>query len=94
MGVKGYAHLAGLTELELLYIGGPQLTDKALSYLSNMEKLERLHIRGVFTDDALRHLEALENLEFVQMSTTGYISSTAIARLERNVPSLRSFELR
>jgi hypothetical protein len=88
------AHLAGLTELEYLSIGGPQLTDKALSYLSNMKKLERLYIRGAFTDDGLRHLEGLENLQYVQMSTTGYISSAAVARLERNLHSLRSFEIR
>jgi len=90
----GMSHLAGLTELELLYIGGPQLTDKALSYLSNMKKLQRLDIRGVFTDDGLRHLEGLNSLEFVRMTTTGYISSAAVARLERNLPSLRSFEVR
>jgi hypothetical protein len=90
----GMSHLAGLTELELLYIGGPQLTDKALSYLSNMKKLQRLSIRGAFTDDGLRHLEGLENLQSVQMSTTGYISSAAVARLERNLPGLRSFEIR
>jgi len=90
----GMAHLAGLTEMEILYIGSSQLTDDALPYLSNMKKLERLHIRGVFTNDALRHLEGLENLESVEMSTTGYISSAAVARLERNLPGLRSFELR
>jgi len=90
----GMSHLAGLTEMDYLSIGGPQLTDDALSYMSNMKKLRRLYIRGVFTDDALRHLEGLENLEYVQMSTTGYISSGAVARLKRNLPSLQTFDVR
>ena len=89
----GMSHLAGLTEMDYLNIGGPQLTDKALSYLSNMKKLQRLDIRGVFTGDGLRHLEGLENLQYVEMSTTGYISSAAIARLKRNLPSLQTFEV-
>ncbi len=89
----GMAHLAGLTELESLGAGGPQLTDKALSYLSNMKKMYKLNTEGAFTDQGLRHLDGLESLQLVDISTSKYISSAAITRLKRELPDLRFLEV-
>lgn len=42
------------------WFGGPDLTDKGLSYLTNMKKLNHLKITGAFSDEGLRHLEGLK----------------------------------
>ena len=48
------AHLADLTKIERLSIGGPDLTDEGLKYLSKMKNLNFLIITdGRFTDKGL-----------------------------------------
>ena len=61
----GMAHLAGLTALERLSVGGPELTDHGLSNLVNMKRLTQLYLTGNFTDKGLRHLEGLKAPEIV-----------------------------
>ena len=88
----GFAHLAALKELECVSAWGPKLTDESLSYLSNKDNLERLHITGYFTDEGLRHLEGLPSLSHLEIN--GSFSDEALARLKRETHSLQSVEVR
>jgi len=85
----GTSHLAGLTELDRLSVGGPQLTDTTLSYLSNMKKLKTLHVTGNFTDQGLRHLEGLDSLESLRIYPSRDFSQSALQRLRDRLPNLR-----
>jgi Leucine-rich repeat (LRR) protein len=85
----GTSHLAGLTELDWLSIGGPQLTDTTLSYLSKMEKLKTLQITGNFTDQGLRHLEGPYSLDYLWIHPSRDFSQSALQRLRDRLPNLR-----
>ena len=82
--------LAGLTELERLSVGGPQLTDTTLSYLSNMKRLKTLHIAGNFTDQGLRFLEGLDSLEYLNINPRREFSQSALQELHDRLPNLRN----
>ena len=59
----GIAYLKDLPEMREFWGGGPYLTDKSLSYFSNIKTLNDLTIYGNFTDEGLRHFEGLKSLE-------------------------------
>jgi hypothetical protein len=85
----GTSYLAGLTELERLTVGGPQLSNTTLSSLSSMKKLKILHITGSFTDQGLRHLEGLDSLEYLNINPRREFSQSALQRLHDRLPNLR-----
>jgi Leucine-rich repeat (LRR) protein len=90
----GMAHLAGLTNLEMLNIGGDRVTDHGLSYLVGMKKLSGLMIRGNITDRGLRYLEELPMLSYLQIlpanaATTISITAAGWRRLQEKLPNLR-----
>ena len=87
----GVAHLAELTSLERLSIGGPGLTDRALASLANMHRLDSLHLSGNFTDAGLRQLEGLKGLQHVTLYSGSNFTSAAKERLRANLPNLYSF---
>lgn len=90
----GVAHLAGLTNMDRLTIGGPELTDKALGYLKDMKKLDMLNIYGGnFTDEGLANLEGLKALQFVRLAGTHQFSPRATNRLKKELPNLYSFKI-
>jgi len=90
----GVAHLAGLTNMDRLGIGGPELTDKALGYLKDMKKLNMLSILGGnFTDEGLANLEGLKSLQFVRLAGTHQFSPRATNRLKKELPNLYSFKI-
>ena len=90
----GMASIAGLHELVRLYAGSPHLTDKTLSYLSDMKKLELLRVRGNFTDQGLQHLDGLENLTTVWIDSMEPLSKTSIAQLKRNLPNVYHVDIK
>jgi len=86
---SGMAHLAGLTNVETLTIGGPDLTDKGLKYLRNMKKLQRLFIyAGDLTDMGLRRLQRLPALTNLEIYRQDNFSDVAVRRLKRKFPKL------
>lgn len=90
----GIANLAGLTSLEHLGIGGPNLTNRSLSYLANMKKLDYLWIGdGDFTDGGLRHLEGLRGLRRLEITSKNAFSREALDRLRKKLPNLQVLKI-
>ena len=89
----GLRYLANLTSLEFLNIGGRRITDRGLQYVANMRKLGHLSITGDFTDQGLRHLEALERLSALNLTSESAFSRRALNRLRNSLPSLSMFNV-
>lgn len=90
---SGMAHLAGLTNLEILIISGRDLTDDGLKYLANMKKLGRLIISGgKFTDKGLRHLEGLKSLGAIELEGESNFTVAGLRRLRAELPNLALLE--
>ncbi len=85
----GLASLAGLTEMDRLTIGGPDLTDEGLAYLSQMKKLDMLNIYGgTFTSEGLRHLEQLDALAYLTLIGEHRFTQEDIRHLFETLPRL------
>ena len=89
----GIAHLRNLTNFTHLAIGSPYLTDDALSYLSDMKKLNDLQMRGNFTGKGLCHLEELKALRYLKISSTNKFSPSALRLLRKKLPNILTFEV-
>jgi hypothetical protein len=95
VGDEGVRHLAGLTNMERLNIGGPRLTDGGLKYLAEMKKLYDLTVNeGNITDSGLRHLEGLKALHRLNITTRSRISTSAKRLLRQKLPNLGYFQVR
>jgi hypothetical protein len=86
------AHLASLSSLELLVIGG-HLTDKGLSYLAAMRNLHVLSVAGDFSDEGLRHLEGLRALASLNITSEGAFGNEALDRLRDTLPNVQVFRV-
>jgi len=92
---QGLKHLAGLTELQNLCLGGPNLKDEDFKHFANMKKLLSLYIYGGnLTDECLKHLEALPQLRSLKIYMENDITDEALARLDKRLPNLRTIEIR
>ncbi len=86
---EGLRHLAGVTSLEFLNIGGSKLTDRSLRYLGDMRRLWHLRITGDFTDKGLHYLEALERLGILSITSENAFSKAALDRLRKQLPNIQ-----
>ncbi|MBN1490876.1 MAG: redoxin family protein, partial [Phycisphaerae bacterium] len=84
----GLVHLAGLTELDRLSIGGADVTDAGLAHLAGLHKLNMLTVTGNFTEAGLRHLEGLKALQSLTIQSSNNFSSAAVTRLREALPHL------
>jgi len=84
----GLRHLAGLTGLERLSVGGKALTDDDLAHLTGMKKLTNMTISGDFTDKGLRHLESLQILVVLQFMRGANFTTRAMNEFKRKMPYL------
>jgi hypothetical protein len=91
----GVAALASLSNLEILALkGGPALTDSALKPLATMPKLRSLHVyHSRITEQGLTHLYACQKLDSVEIKSSVPVSRQAVARLQTELPSLRSVDI-
>jgi len=90
----GMANLAGLTNMERLTIGGPNLTDDGLRHLANMNRLDLLNIiGGKLTDKGLRHLEGLKSLTYLSIRAENEFSPEALEHLQNQLPNLHTFRV-
>lgn len=87
----GLAHLAGLTAMERLVIGGAGVTDRGLASLTNMHRLDSLNITGSLTDEGLRHLEGLKSLRYLWIYSGNNFDPAAKERLRKSLPNLVFF---
>ena len=86
-------HLEGLTQLEILWIGGPGITDKGMSYVANMKKMGNLNITGDFSNKGLRYLEGLKYMQRLRVTSQDAFSNAAIKRLHRRLPNIHIFKV-
>lgn len=85
----GLAFLAGLTEMDRLTIGGPDLTDEGLAHLRWMKKLDMLNVfGGRFTDQGLKQLENLDALADLTLIGEHRFGPEDIRPLFETLPSL------
>jgi len=64
-------NIAGLTEIEELYLGGPTMTDGALVHLTKMTKLKKLHLsQSNITGSGLADLTGLTQIEELDMENS------------------------
>ena len=92
--LKDIPHLKRLKpdDLDRLVIGS-KVTDRGLSHLRSMKKLDLLCVFGDFTDEGLRHLEQLRSLEHLKIRSDRPLSRAAQTRLQQALPHLYSFEV-
>ena len=87
----GVACLKNLTNMEILSIGSRNVTDKSLSYFTNMKKLLSLTITGNLTDNGLGYLEQLKGLNQLTIYSANNFSPEALQRLRGNLPNIQTF---
>jgi beta-lactamase regulating signal transducer with metallopeptidase domain/thiol-disulfide isomerase/thioredoxin len=85
----GMRHLAGMTKLWRLTIGGPGVTDASLDVLNGMKNLTSLHLSGRFTDATLDRLARIDGLEILDVASTTPISDAAEQNFRGLRPSVR-----
>ena len=79
----GLAHLADLPSLEMLDVGGLNITDDGMRHLGKLKTIYRLRVAGDINDAGLRHLEANKHLRSISVRTTGAISPSAHERIRK-----------
>jgi hypothetical protein len=91
----GVAALASLPNLEILALkGSSSLTDAALKPLAAMPKLRALQIYDSrITEQGLASLAACKKLGSVQIKSSLPVSSQAVARLQADLPNLRTVDI-
>ena len=88
---NGLSAISGLTSLHTLNLEGAGITDAGLVHLQEMQRLDRLTLRGSLSDDALPHLARLKSLGVLHLSTTGTFSNAAVSNLRASLTNLRGF---
>jgi len=95
IGDEGLAHLACLTKLKRLHVGGGNaLTDAGLDHLAGLHRLEHLDI-GVsrITTEGLECLYPLKTLQILHIRSVVSIGSRAVVRLGTELPHLQSLNV-
>ncbi len=82
------AHLAGLTNLEGLYLSGTQVTDAGLAHLAGLTNLQELDLGNTqVTDAGLAHLAGLTNLVELYLTNT-QVTDAGVEALRKKLPKL------
>jgi Leucine-rich repeat (LRR) protein len=92
---KGLEHVASLSQLEWLDVGGhKQLRSEAMAEIGKMKQLRHLDLimAGPLRDADLMPLSGLEELRFLGLETLVYVSGTCFETC--NLPSLERLELK
>ncbi|MBL7152541.1 MAG: hypothetical protein ISS79_02400 [Phycisphaerae bacterium] len=87
----GLGHLAGLTGIERLHLGGKGVTDAGLAHLTGMKRLTNMSISGDFSDKGLRHLESLQALCVLDFWRGANFTTRAMNEFKRKMPYLAVF---
>lgn len=95
IGDTGLKHLAALTDLKYLRIGGStNLTDDGLKHLANMRRPDSLFIGDSrITGQGLAHLHPLKTLHIIRINSTIPIGGQVIARLRTELPHFKALDI-
>ena len=90
---SGLQHLAGLTQMERLAVGGFKLTDAGIKHLAGMKKLRFLNVSSAaedakLTDETLRFLEQLKQLSWLDITSDIPFSPAAVQHLQKELQYL------
>jgi Leucine-rich repeat (LRR) protein len=90
---EGLKTLAGLTEMECLFIGGLGVTDAGVGCLTGMRRLKELSLFGCsrITDESLGHVGGLRSLERLSISH-GRLTVSGVKAIN-NLTSLKNLDL-
>ena len=89
---EGLSHLAGMTQVESLHVGGTQVTDEGLQYLAAWSKLKSLLADDTkLTGVGFRHLAGLQKLEFLHLANAP-INDEGVREIAR-LTSLKTLNL-
>lgn len=67
---KDAEHLKWLTELQILWLNGTNITDAGLEYLRALPQLQELYLGPKITDAGLEHLKGLSGLRYLDLTCT------------------------
>ncbi len=95
IGDKDLAHLASLTKIKHLDIGGgTDLTDEGLKHLSNLQRLNGLYIhQSRISGRGLDSLHPFQTLQTLHISSTAPLDPEAVTRLQAALPDLQSISI-
>ena len=80
-------HLAALTQLRCLGIGGTLISDATTTILRSLTRIEMLNVnRTAITDIGLMNLSALQNLRTIEIRDAK-TTSKGIARFRETLPA-------
>ncbi len=91
IGDAGLAHLAGLTRIQRLCVGGG-VTDAGLAHLSKMKQLTSLTISGNITERGLMRLGQNPALNHLWVITPNQFGGDIAGRLASRLPYLITFQ--
>ena len=83
----GLEHLAGMTDLKVLGLGGTKITDAGLVHLAVLTNLQYLKLHGTrVTADGLVHLRSMTKLQWLSLGGN-QISDAGLAGLRQALPN-------
>jgi hypothetical protein len=82
------ANIVSFSNVEVLLLGCPELTDTALKPVLTLKRLRFIAIEtGKFTDDGIQQLARLPSIEVIAFSDAT-ISDEALTKLKKALPSV------
>jgi len=90
----GLVHLKRRSGLTSLSVGGEGITDRGLECIGKSNPLNRLMLRGSFTDAGIKSLEHRESLRSLSVQSSLPLSDEAVRQLRATIPNLYSFNVR
>ena len=91
---QGLKHLAGLTEVHTLCLGGPNLKDEDFRHFASMKSLLSLIVYGEsLTDECLKYLESAPQLRALKIFMGNNVTDKALARLKKKLPNLHTIRI-
>lgn len=87
--VTNVKDLAGIENLENLFLPGTKITDEGLNGLDGLKKLEGLFLSGTgLTDAGLKHVAGVKGLKLLRLAKTK-ITDAGVEKLKETLPDLK-----
>ncbi|MCA9038844.1 MAG: leucine-rich repeat protein [Planctomycetaceae bacterium] len=90
---EGMKHIAKLDRLQMLNIGGPDVTAKGLKYLENKPELYHLILRGSFSSSDLELFQSLTGLVRVDLFSMKVLKDQDKQRLFQHLPHVYFYKV-
>jgi hypothetical protein len=85
----GARHLSKLKNIEGIYLGETQVTDRTIAEIAHLSRLQKLWLHDLpITDEAINHIAMLKQLREVHIYATN-ISAQGARTLQKSLPRCR-----